>query len=472
MILRMTRRTSLGIRLGALLLVLAWAASTGGAGVARANEGGGEPPADYSWPPAGSKAQAKKQPGKAAAQKPKAASQKAGPASAARSARARPARLRETAQDGMPPEGETRFVRDQVIVRYRLDARRRDMDALVRRLNLRHVEARTFLMAGVTAHLYAVTDGTPVPALVAALQADLTVLTAQPNYLYTLMQAAAAGARSPQYALDKLAIASVHPLATGEGVPVAVIDSLVDAGHPEFTGAAIEVVDATDGSKEGAHPHGTSIAGVIASRGTLLGVAPGVRLLGIRAFLAEEDGSARGTSWRILKSLDQAHAAGSRVVNMSFAGPRDLLVGRSVAGILRRGMIAIAAAGNEGPAAPPLYPAAYPGVVAVTAIDKDDVVYRQASQGVHVALSAPGVDILVPVPKGGYQITSGTSLAAAHVSGLAALLLGAEPSLTAAEVADILLSSSADLGAPGRDAVFGAGLPDALAAIEASRRRR
>lgn len=456
--------------------------SAAGGGIARANEGG-DAPLVIEYPTYHAPAKAKKTTkskatstrrpsaaGKASAAR-KAASGTSGKASRARSVARAPV---ESAPSGMPPEGESRFVDDQVIVRFRLSARQSSMDALVARLDLRHLDGRTFALAGVTVHLYEITDGTPVRTVIAALEADGSVVAAQPNYRYELMQAGAAAARSPQYALAKLDIGPAHELATGAGVPVAVIDSMIDGAHPEFRDSAIELMDATGTDTQEAHAHGTSIAGVIAARGSLTGVAPGVRLIGIRAFLADEasGAGAYGTSWRILAALDDASEAGARVVNMSFAGPEDPLLGRSVGGAVKRGIIAIAAAGNGGSAAGPLYPAAYPGVVAVTAIDKDNLVYTQANQGDYVALAAPGVDILVPVPDSGYQISSGTSIAAAHVSGLAALVLSRQPDLTAAQVTDILLGSSADLGAPGRDVTFGAGLPDALAAIKASQKAK
>jgi subtilisin family serine protease len=448
-----------------------------GTGAAVASEGsGGDAPLDAGMPVTTPKAP-KKQSAKPVAKKPAAATSQrsAAPRKAApvRVQRAVPAAPRETAESGLPPEGETRFVSDQVIVRYRIGARQSAMDALVRRLNLAHVAARTFALAGVTVHLYDIADGSGVRDVIAALQADPAVVYAQPNYLYTLLQSAAGASSGPQYALDKLVIGEAHKLATGDGVRIAVIDSQIDAAHAEFAKARIDMFDATGDAEGPAHTHGTSIAGVIASHGTLLGIAPNVRLLGIRAFLENKDnGSAFGTSWRIASGLDHANAAEARVVNMSFAGPEDPLVGDCVAGLVRRGVIGIAAAGNEGPAARPLYPAAYPGVIAVTAIDKDDAVYTQANQGAYVALAAPGVDILVPAPSNGYEVTSGTSLAAAHISGLVALMLSREPSLTPSDVAGILLSSSADLGQPGRDSVFGAGLPDALTAIKASARNK
>ena len=450
------------IALLAFLLVPAF-----GSGPARANQGGGDAPviADYYKKPASS-------PKKTTGTSPKkAGTKKVTPARGPGSIVRRVVRIpRESAPSGMPPEGESRFANEQVIVRYRLSARQGSMDALVRRLNLLHLGGRTFTLAGVTVHLYQIVDGTPVREVIAALEADPTVVAAQPNYLYELSQTAGASALGSQYALQKLEVAPAHELATGSGVPVAVIDSMIDTSHPEFQDATIALIDADGGADGDAHPHGTSIAGVIAAHGTLVGVAPGVRLIGIRAFLPDEAGGegAHGTSWRILTALEEAARAGARVVNMSFAGPEDPLVGASVSGAIKRGMIAVAAAGNGGPDAKPLYPAAYPGVVAVTAIDKDDAIYARANRGAYVTFAAPGVDILVPAPNGTYQVSSGTSIAAAHISGLAALLLSRDQALAASRVAEILAASAVDLGDAGRDAVFGAGLPHALAAIKAT----
>ncbi len=373
---------------------------------------------------------------------------------------------RESAPSGAPPQGEERFAPDLVIVRYQLNAPRSRMDSLVRRIgSVRHLDARTFRLAGVTVHLYEIIDGSSVAEVVETFEADSTVVYAQPNYEYIGAQSTAAAAPNPQYALERLAITEAHALATGEGVPIAVIDSQIDAAHAEFAGTNIEMIDATGDGTNDADAHGTSIAGIIAAQGTLTGIAPKASLVGIRAFLPDSQGSARSTTWRIAASLDAAWQAGARVVNMSFAGPQDPLVGDAIAGASRRGMIGVAAAGNDGPQAQPLYPAAYPGVIAVTAVDKDDSVYDHANRGDYIALAAPGVDILAPVPGNGYNISSGTSLAAAHVSGLAALVLSRDPDMTAEEVADVLSSSAADLGEPGLDAVFGAGLPDAVTVL-------
>lgn len=388
----------------------------------------------------------------------------------AKKAAKRIVRRQTNVASGQPPAGETRFVREQVIVRYFLDANQGRMDDVVRRLGLRHLNGRTFGLAGITAHLYQITNGAAVTDVIAALETDPTVASAQPNYLYTLQQSASpSGQSDSQYALAKFSIGEVHAVTRGRSVAVAVIDSGIDRTHPELSATAIETIDATDLETIDAHTHGTSIAGIIAAQGALIGIAPDVKLVGVRAFTIDKSsGETRSTSWQIARALDLSHKAGARIVNMSFAGARDPLVGESIAGAQSRGLVAIAAAGNDGPGSKPAFPAAYPGVIAVTATDQNDAVYGKANQGDYVQIAAPGVGILAPVPNGGYEISSGTSMAAAHVSGLVALMLSQKGSLSSKQVQDILESTATDLGSPGRDAVFGAGLPNANAAVGAA----
>ena len=124
------------------------------------------------------------------------------------------------------------------------------------------------------------------------------------------------------------------------------------------------------------------------------------------------------------------------------------------------------------PKSPPLYPAANPNVIAVSATDAQDKLFAASNRGGYIALAAPGVDIFLPAPDEKYQMTSGTSFSAAYVSGLAALMLERNPALKPDEVRAILTKTARDLGAPGRDDLFGAGEADAFAAVSAVVARR
>jgi subtilisin family serine protease len=131
-----------------------------------------------------------------------------------------------------------------------------------------------------------------------------------------------------------------------------------------------------------------------------------VKILAVHAFGSQ---SAKGSSMNVLKGLDWAGSSKSDVVNMSFAGAADSELQIMLAALRRNGIALIAAAGNAGPNARPLYPAAYPEVIAVTATDADDKVFDQANRGTHIAVAAPGVAILAAAPNDSYQIQSGTS---------------------------------------------------------------
>jgi subtilisin family serine protease len=276
--------------------------------------------------------------------------------------------------------------------------------------------------------------------------------------------AAPAAAGDPaQYTLGKLRLSEAHNFARGSNVLVAVIDSGIDAGHAELQGTVVGSFDALNAAEK-PHSHGTAIAGAIAARSRLMGVAPAARILAIRAF-GVAGTSAEATTFAILRSVEYATKQNARVINMSFAGPADPALSRHLTAARAKGIVLIAAAGNFGPKSPPQYPAADPNVIAVSATDVDDKLFNASNRGNHIAVSAPGVDILLPAPEQNYQMISGTSFAAAHVSGIAALILERKPGLSPDNVRAILQSSSKDLGPRGKDDQFGAGLVDAYQAI-------
>jgi subtilisin family serine protease len=150
---------------------------------------------------------------------------------------------------------------------------------------------------------------------------------------------------------------------------------------------------------------------------------------------------------------------------MSFTGEPDPLLAAALAAARGRGVVLVAAAGNAGPNSPPLFPASDPGVIAVTATDENDRLFPAANRGAYIAVAAPGVDVVEPAPNASYKLVSGTSVAAAHVSAVAALLVARKPSLRADEVRAILVTTARKPGRGEQQDGLGAGLTDALAAV-------
>jgi subtilisin family serine protease len=361
------------------------------------------------------------------------------------------------------------YVANQVLAEIDGSLSAAQIDALARRHRLQRLESRAFPLIDSTVALFRIDDRRSPQAVLAALGADARFRLAQLNFRYRLQddKPAPAPADALQYALAKLRLHEAHALSRGRNVTVAVIDSGIDTNHPELTGAVAGSFNALGGN-EAPHVHGTGVAGIIASHAQLTGGAPAAKLLAIRAFGVAQ-GRGESTSYVILKGIDYAAAHGARIVNMSFAGPNDPLIARGIAALAARDIVLVAASGNEGASSPPLYPAANPSVIAVGAADSADRLFPPSNRGSHIAVVAPGVEIFLAAPDGKYRTDSGTSFAAAFVSAVAALLLERDPGLKPDQVRTILLRTARDLGAPGRDDLFGAGEADALAAVSAAR---
>ncbi len=318
------------------------------------------------------------------------------------------------------------------------------------------------------AQVYRIDDRRTVQAVIAALSSDPRVMMVQRNMIYQREGGASGAARAAQYGFDMIGAPSAHELATGRGVKVAVIDSGIDQAHSDLAGAVSEAFDATGSKDTRPDVHGTAIAGIIRARGLVSGVAPNATLLAVRAFSAVPRSKLpESTSFIVLRALDWSVRHGAQVINLSFSGGRDAVIERALTAAARRKVVLVAAAGNGGPKAAPSYPAAYPDVIAVTAHDSADRVYVHANHGDYISVAAPGVDILVPALKNGHMFMSGTSMAAAYVSGIMALLLERAPQLRPEDALHALAETAEDLGRAGRDDSFGAGRAQARAALDA-----
>jgi subtilisin family serine protease len=359
--------------------------------------------------------------------------------------------------------GDDRFVPDEILFEVRNSISASTVDEIARQNRLTRISSQRLELAGSTLYRYRVTDGRPVPVVVQALEQDARIAATQPNFVYRLAESPTPNSLSgTQYAALQMRLSEAHRVSTGLGISVAVIDSGIDSTNPELAGSIADAFDAIDGAAT-PHKHGTAVAGIIGSHARLMGVAPGVKLLAIRAF-ASGGGriGADGTTDHIVRSIEWAHQRGARVVNMSFTGPRDPLLSRELRAGKEKGIVFVAAAGNEGPNPA----AADDSVIAVTASDATDKLYPAANRGPHVCLAAPGVEVMVPGPSGMYEFSSGTSMAAAHVSGAIALLLQSRPGLSPTAVRTVLLNRARHLSTEtGSDGDCGIGVVDALALV-------
>jgi len=243
----------------------------------------------------------------------------------------------------------------------------------------------------------------------------------------------------------------------GRGIRIGLLDTAVDAAAPDLRRARIVQrpfvrAGATAASRE----HASAIAAILVGRGA--GLLPGAELTVANAFDADSDGTPVADVMALVSGLDWLVARGTQVINMSFAGNPNAVVALALRRAIAGHAIVVAAAGNGGPNAPPAFPAAEPGVIAVTAVDSHAQPYAEANRGDYIAFAAPGVRIWAPVPTATGSYYTGTSFAAPFVTAAIAARLGDGAAPDSQGLVDSLARTALDLGQPGRDPVFGRGL--------------
>jgi hypothetical protein len=252
--------------------------------------------------------------------------------------------------------------------------------------------------------------------------------------------------------------ASAGPIAADgaarSGLRLGLVDGAAPAAIPALKSARLIQQPFAGGLRPTAHAAAVASLLVGQARG-FRGAAPGAAL-----YVADVYGTgpAGGSALSVVRALGWMAEARVPVVNISLVGPPNAVLAAGVAALVAKGHLLVAAVGNDGPAAPPLYPAAYPGVVAVTAVDARRQVLPEAGRGPYVAFAAPGADMVAATPEGGLAEVRGTSFAAPLVAGRLATLLPAPDPARAAQALEALGRQAADLGARGRDPVYGRGL--------------
>ena len=284
------------------------------------------------------------------------------------------------------------------------------------------------------------------------------------------VHAAADPLLAQQWGLFAIGADHVWTTTTGQGVIVAVVDS-GSGPHPDLAEnllsgrSIIGTVESQDGKDIDASGHGTHVAGIIAAVANNgiggSGVAPNAKILPIQVLDQAGQGDARDVAAGVRFAADN----GARVINLSLGGATESSsLTQAITYANDKGVLVVAAAGNGGAADKPKWPASLDLTLAVTAVDQANNATSFDQRGDYIDLSAPGANI-VSTAKGDYVTLSGTSMAAGFVAGAAALLFAAEPRVTNAQVRDILLRTATDIGEPGRDVTFGAGLINMVAAL-------
>jgi len=337
------------------------------------------------------------------------------------------------------------------------DARRRIAEGLAARYELSIIEDWPMPALGVDCFVMTARGEASIERVVEQLSLDPRVESAQSMNLFHVL-----AYNDPLYPLQPSGklwhLAEIHKIATGKNVRVAEIDTGVEADHPDLNGRIALVKNFVDGRAGVAELHGTAVAGIIAARGNngigIVGIAPDARLMALRACWETAMGAdaAVCSSFTLAKALQFALNENVQVINLSLGGPRDRLLGRLLDTAVSRGITVVAAAdpqiGDGG------FPASHLGVLAIAGDDRHD--------GGGPMLRGPGRDIPTTVVDGKWSFVTGSSFAAAHVTGLVALLRELAPDLKPQQIRELLAPAPQEISGP---AVDTHAIVDACAAV-------
>ncbi|WP_413380239.1 S8 family peptidase [Alkalihalobacillus sp. 1P02AB] len=369
-------------------------------------------------------------------------------------------------KDPKPESEQKSYIENQAVIKFKNDAHANDWF-----LNNQNVQ-----LVSSSGPFYVIqSNEETTPQLIERLNRDYYLAFSEPNYLMTTNQLRAQQTKPNdeffepyQWNLSQIKISDGWDLSGGEDVTIAVLDTGVDPDHLDLKDKISHGYNAFDesGDFSDAHGHGTHVAGVAAAMTNnitgIAGVSWKSNILPVKVL--NDDGE--GSSYEVANGIYWAVENGAQVINMSLGDyyHSDALHD-AVKYAYDNDVVIIAASGNDN-VSDPMYPAYYPEVLTVAAVDQDQKRAFFSNYGEHVDISAPGEHIPSLFPDNNYTVMSGTSMAAPHVAGLAGLIRALRPDLTNQEVYDVITSTAEDLGTNGRDSYYGHGEIDVTTALQ------
>jgi subtilisin family serine protease len=363
-----------------------------------------------------------------------------------------------TAPQTSPAENDSIEAHELIVYSNNMDAARA-LENNIQELGYSTKRRRVLKQLGLVLTVIRIPEQERVAEALQRLQQVDNRLIADANHRYQFAGTEATASQTPQQ-LIKWTIQSSN---CGSKIRLGLIDTLVDHTHPVLAQTKIVTKSFLPiGVQSADKRHATAIASILIGNSrvqeNLRGLLPGAQLYNAGIFRRRDDDQIDTTAEMIISALDWLLSQHVHAINLSLAGSANQLLEIAIKNALTQNTVLVAAAGNNGPTAAPAYPAAWQGVVAVTAVDIKAQIYREANQGNYIAMAAPGVDIWAARAGGTWAYHSGTSYAAPYVTAAMAVLRQQHPDSPPAALQEILGQQARDLGAPGKDPVFGFGL--------------
>ncbi len=342
-----------------------------------------------------------------------------------------------------------RFMKKQVMIAMDMSSDMKKLNADLAAKGYKLKSSKKYLAIDIALNIYTVPDRTDVEQAVGSLRSRYPDFIIDANHLYDLHD----GETGKQKQILQWGKVTKS---CGKGLKIGLLDTDLQSNHTMFAGREITRKSfLPPGEKPAPKFHATAITSIWISEKT--GLAPSAKVYVASVFRRENKKQINTSTEWLLSGLSWLAEQEVDVINLSFGGPANKVFEKAISNVQKKGMILVASAGNNGPAAPPVFPAAHKGVIAVTAVDNKLKLYNRANNGDYIDFAAPGVNILVAKPGNGKKIVSGTSYAAPYVAAAVAILKQSDKADFKTQIKH-LKSTSKDLGQEGKDNKYGYGL--------------